>query len=133
MSDTSKLRLYTKEELVNYPMHLRVGDLKKFLDKHSLDDNAIVMVQRVEDIYYEKNNWGVYLKKGESYNYCLKHNRDVESGKYLDKEKYPNIKPENLKIMSEKDMQDAMDQYHPAWSCIRYNDDKEMLFIDLHY
>jgi hypothetical protein len=25
------------------------------------------------------------------------------------------------------------EQYHPAWGCVRYGDDTDLLFIDLHY
>jgi hypothetical protein len=56
-------------------------------------------------VYYEKHGWGVYLKEGE-------HTVNDENG---------NIVKESL------------EQYHPAWCCVRYKDDSDILFIDLHY
>ena len=96
----------TKNELVNrYEHFLTVGDLKAFLNKHNLPDNAKVVVQRVEDVYYEKHNWGVYLKESE-------HTLKDEQG---------NVVKESL------------EQYHPAWCCVKYRDEDDLLFIDLHY
>lgn len=88
---TSKM---TKEDLDNsYEHYLTVGTLKKFLEEHNLPDNAKVVVERVEDAYYENNNWSVYEK-------------DTDNGK---------------------------SQYTPAWCAVRYKEDKDLLFIDLHY
>lgn len=87
-----------------YNHGLTVGKLKKYLADHDLPDDALVLIQRVEDRYYETHGWGVYLKEGE-------YARDREG----------NIIKENLQ------------QYHPAWCCLQYEDDKDLLFIDLHY
>jgi len=101
-----KIKEITKEELINqYQDYLTVGDLKNFLNKHNLPDNAKVVVQRVEDIYYEKHNWGVYLKEGEH-----------------------TLKDEQGNIIKE-----SLEQYHPAWCCVKYNNEDDVLFIDLHY
>lgn len=43
-------------------MNLTVGDLKKFLETHNPPDDAIVLVERVKDIYFE-NMVGKRLKK----------------------------------------------------------------------
>jgi hypothetical protein len=95
----------TKEELKKYNYYLTVGDLKKFLDKHNLPDNSPVLIQRVEDVYYEEHRWGVYLKEGE---HTFKDNEG------------------NL-------VKESLEQYHPAWSCVKYKDEDDILFIDLHY
>lgn len=85
-----QLKEITKEELINsYDHYLTVGRLKEFLNKHNLPDTAKVVVQRVEDVYYEKHNWGVYLKE--------------------------------------------MEQYHPAWCCVKSSGEDDVLFINLHY
>ena len=84
----------TKKELKTlYKDHLTIGDLKQFIKDHDLQDDAKVLIERVEDVYYEEHNWDVYKKKSEI----------------------------------------GESQYHPAWSCIKYGDEKEHLFIDLHY
>lgn len=96
----------SKEELTNeYDHFLTVGVLKKFLNKHNLPESAKVVVQRIEDVYYEKHKWGVYLKEGE-------HTFKDNDGKVV---------------------KNSLEQYHPAWSCVKYNDEDDVLFIDLHY
>ena len=100
------LKEIAKEELTNgYDHFLTVGGLKKFLNKHNLPESAKVVVQRIEDVYYEKHSWGVYLKEGE-------HTFKDDDG---------NI------------VKSSMEQYHPAWCCVKYNDEDDILFIDLHY
>jgi hypothetical protein len=96
----------SKEEIKNrYIDFLTVGDLKKFLQKHKLKDSAKVLIQRVEDVYFEKHNWGVYLKEGEH----------------------------TFKDVHGEIVKESLEQYHPAWSCVKYNDENDILFIDLHY
>jgi len=100
------LKEITKEQLTNgYDQYLTVGGLKEFLNKHNLPVSAKVVVQRIEDVYYEKHNWGVYLKEGEH-----------------------TFKDDNGNIVKS-----SMEQYHPAWCCVKYNDEDNVLFIDLHY
>lgn len=95
----------SKAELQKYEHFLTVGELKEFLYKHNIPNDSKVLIQRIEDVYFEKHGWDVYLKEGE-------HSYKDDNG---------NIVPE------------SMEQYHPAWSCARYNDDPDILFIDLHY
>jgi hypothetical protein len=96
----------TKEQLVSeYDYYLTVGKLKDFLSRHDFPDDAKVLVQRVEDIYYENHGWGVYLKESEFPLYD-------EFGK-------PDPK--------------SMNQYHPAWACVKYSEEDNDLFIDMHY
>ena len=126
----------TKEDIKGYTgrgHHLTVRDLKKFLEEHNLPDDAPVVVQRVEDVYYEKHGWGVYLKGGYWYNYAKRWNDDIDSGKYLDEEQYPLMKGKELEKISDEDMKKDMEQYHPAFCCVWYKDDQDILFLDLHY
>lgn len=75
------------EDLSKYEDYLTVGKLRKFLEEHSeLPDDALVLTQRVEDKYYEKNGWGVVLKESAWYETeqeqyhpawcCVKYNND---------------------------------------------------------
>ena len=123
----------SKEELLEYTDNLTVGKLKEFLNKHKLPDNAIVIVQRIEDVYYEKHGWSVYLKSGEYTNKIKKWNKDVMAGKYSDEEEYPKLKGVDLKLYTESDIHASKEQYHPVWCCVRYKDDKDVLFLDLHF
>ena len=84
------MKKLTKDELKNgLHSHLTVGELRAFLNENNLPDDALVLVQRVEDVYYKKHGWSVY-EKGDS-------------------------------------------QYTPAWSCVSFKQDKDLLFLDLHY
>jgi len=124
----------SKEKLLSYIKSgfLTVGGLKKFIEKHNMSDDSIIVVQRIEDFYYENNHWSVYLKEGEHAYWCRQWNKDIESGKYLDVDKYPNMKEESLKLFTEEQIRQSMEQYHPIWSCVHYKDDKDVLFLDLH-
>jgi len=52
MDDNKKVRVL--EDLSKYKDYLTVGKLKKFLEEHpELPDDANVLIQRVEDVYYE--------------------------------------------------------------------------------
>lgn len=85
----------TSQEAKNkYEHYLRVGDLKKQLEKYP--DDALVVAQRVEDVYYEKHGWETINKPDPIYN---EHNQ----------------------------------QYTPVWGVCHYMDDKDCLFLDLHY
>lgn len=54
----------TKEELeTGYKGFLTVGELRKFLVNHNIQDSSKILIQRVEDMYYEDYSWKVYEKK----------------------------------------------------------------------
>ena len=105
----------TKEEIMGYP-NMNVGELKKFLAENNIPDDAKILIQRVEDVYFDKNNWGVYRKEGEA-TQSLRH--------MCSKLKSVDI--------TEDDIKNSMEQYHPAWWACTYKDDNDLLFIDLHY
>ena len=103
------MKTLSKEDLKYLNAGFTIGKLREFLAKHpELPDDGLVMIERVEDVYYEKHGWKVYLK-------------DDEHTQYLrDKDKSP------------EEVEKSMNQYHPAWCSKIYPDDKN-LFIDLHY
>jgi len=122
------------EDLSSYKDYLTVGKLKKFLEEHSeLPDNALVLTQRVEDRYYEKNGWGVVLKEGYHYQMNKTHNirmeEEIRRRKNGEHPKYDTEDPSKHIV----ELGDSMkEQYHPAFSCLKYKDD-DNLYIDLHY
>ena len=88
----------TKEEAKGYQHHCCVGQLIDFIEKYDIPKDALIMIQRIEDRYFERNHWKVYEK-------------DQSLG--------------SIKTTA---------QYHPAWSPVFYNDDRnDFLFLDLHY
>jgi hypothetical protein len=131
-----KITPLNKEELLSYLNHgyMTVGALKKFIEKHEVPDDALVVVQRVEDFYYEDHGWKVYLKEAEHSNWMKSYNNALDRGEFDDKEKYPDFKDEMRKKFTEEQIIEASSQYHPAWCPVLYEDDgKEILFLDLHY
>lgn len=105
--------LMTKERLKEHTTkyhYITVGELKKFIEKHNIPDDAPVVVQRVEDFYFEENNWDVYLKDGEETH---------------------QLKIENNSTYEE--IEGSMAQYIPIWCCVRYKDDSDVLFLTPHY
>ena len=116
--------------------YLTVGKLKEFLAETNLPDTALVLVQRVEDKYYEKHGWDVYLKEGYHFHSHVEMNKnmqdEIERRARGEEPEYPKIDDPSKYICSEEDVVHLKEQYHPAWCCVHYSDDEE-LFIDLHY
>jgi hypothetical protein len=108
-----------------------IGELKTFINKHNLPDDGNILIQRVEDFYYDMNHWGVVLKEGEAYNYAKTINAQLENGDFENKEEWP--KHPGFEHMSEENLKSLMEQYHPAWCPVKYNEDNKNLYIDLHY
>ena len=126
----------TKEKVLGMNHFLTAGDLIKFIQENQIPMNAPVMIQRVEDVYYEEHGWGSYLKKGEHYWNAdsLNNNMKEEIDRRArgEEAEYPRIK-DPIDFMTELEDDRLMEQYHPAWCCVGYKDDTDMLFIDLHY
>ncbi len=123
----------TKEQLKKYDHYLTVGKLLEFIKKHNIPNDALVLSQRVEDIYFEKYSWGVYLKEGYGSHRMKEFNRSIDTGEFDDKEKYPSLTDEMKNKFTEEDIISSMEQYHPVWSPVYYEDDSDILFLDLHY
>ena len=122
------------EDLGRYQNYLTVGRLKKFLEQHpELPDDALVLTQRVEDKYYEENGWGVVLKEGDHYNMSKTHNiRMEEEIRRRKNGEHPKYDMEDPSKYIHELSDDLKEQYHPAWSCVKYKGDNN-LYIDLHY
>lgn len=134
MKDKNNIKKLTKEDIKNYKQHLTVGGLKEFVKKNGIPDGAKIMIQRVEDFYFERNDWGVYLKEGFHYHSAKKMNENL----------LKESKRRECGLEPEYDIEDPLsniieigdelkEQYHPAWNCVNYKDDQDFLFIDLHY
>ena len=122
------------EDPNKYKDYLTVGRLRKFLEQNpELPDDSLVLIQRVEDMYYEKGGWGVVLKEGHYYNMVKTNNvrmqEEIQRRKNGEHPKYEMEDPS--KYITEL-TDEWKEQYHPAWTCLRYRDDNN-LYIDLHY
>jgi hypothetical protein len=69
--------LTEKEVTEKFTHHLTVGGLKESIESYNIPDDAKVVIQRVEDYYYERS-WGVMLKEGESYNNVISFNKKMK-------------------------------------------------------
>lgn len=53
------IKILSKNDIIGSHMNMSVGSLRKFLDENKdLKDDVAVVIERVEDRYFEKNNWG---------------------------------------------------------------------------
>lgn len=154
------MNIYTKEDLekTNHP-RLTVKQLKDFIEKNNLADDALVMIQRVEDMYYDgvdisgmrgcqytengifpegskSSGWLVYLKGGYHYHQQLKRNKEmldeIERRQKGEESHYPGIEDPSKYIATEEQLNKLKEQYTPAHCPVVYSDEKH-LFIDLHY
>lgn len=119
--------------------YLTVGKLLNFLNDKiksgELTEDSLVLSQRVEDIYFEENEWGVVKKKGEHYEWFEQHNKKIDDGFFNDKNKFPleiNKNEEFLNKISDEQLEESIDQYHPVWCPLNYENDTN-LYLNLHY
>jgi hypothetical protein len=91
----------------NYINGLTVGALKELIYRYNLPADGKVLIERIEDFYYENNSWGVVYKEDEQFREISKHLTDIE-------------------------IKHCMDQYHPAWYACKFKDDDKNLYICLH-
>ena len=97
----------------------------------NLPDDGEVYIQKIEDIYFEKHGWSTLKVCGEHYHNAVQRNMNIDSGRYLDKEQYPSIRPELLVKYSEHDLEQMKEQYIDTHCCINY--DGKNLYITSHY
>lgn len=113
------MNTFTKEHLLEQGKDrhcLTVGELKKFLAEHDMSDDAPVLIQRVEDKYYE----GLDISGMRGPNGIIPTGSKASGWKV-----YPKVQG----FVNDT----YQTQYTPAWCCVYYKEDKEILFIDLHY
>lgn len=126
-----------KEDLESYrTSYLTVGKLRRILSDPEIKDDALVMIERVEDVYYEKHNWGLYLKDSYLWNIITEKNKElqdeIDRRKKGEMPRFTSIKDPAKYITDDAERANYQDQYHPAFSACMFNDEKE-LFIKLHY
>jgi hypothetical protein len=148
------MRLVEKSEIVQ-SQTMTVGDLLAFIKERNVPLDAKIMIQRVVDKYYEgfdisglmgpdgvlpegsmSEPWGIYLKKGYAYYEAMEMNELMEAEIKKRKEgletEYPGIEnpAEYIQDLNDTSLQE---QYHPAWSPVFYDDETDLLFLDLHF
>ena len=125
-------KTHTQEEIrKEYKHYCTVGQLKEILKKNNIPDDAKIFIERVEDVYFEKYKWGTVKKKGVSY--CSEKrliDKAKPGGAFHDKEQYPRMDEETIQniLDSEKDLDECMDEYVPAWWPVVYDGDDNIYF-----
>lgn len=136
---------------------LKIKDIKRFLENNQdLDDEAIVMIERIGDSYFngmditglmtvngiappgtKTEGWPVYLVEGESYHSAKNFEKDmieeVEIIKSGGERQYPGIENPEEKIGVYEDWDKLKDQYQVGNCFWRYPDQKDMVFLAIHY
>ena len=139
--------------------HMRVGDLRRALANPELSDDAIVLIEHVNDNYYEGGHdisgfsgqledgtygplpegsrteeWPVVLRDGYWAHVMKEHNRKVDSGYYDDRENFPEPHPSHKIKYTDEEIRQAMTKFAPAHCCgVGGKNDKDAFFIHLHY
>lgn len=144
-------------DLINkYKDFYTVGQLLEYIIKYNIPMDAKILMQRVEDRYFEgidtsgmcgqledgsygslplgskAKGWETFRIEGENSAFMRNLNERIDSGEFNDKEEYPDIKPENLIKFTEEDIDKVKDEYYPCWSPVYYENEKH-LFLDAHY
>lgn len=103
----------TKENLIKRKNSTyTVGQLLKYIKEHNVSEDAIILVEKVDDEYF---NGGIDISGMRGVNGILPEGSRANEWEVLLKTR------------------DGIPTYYaPIWSPIKY-DDKEFLFLDLHY
>jgi hypothetical protein len=146
-----------KEHFTEMKHVLKVKDIKRFLENNQdLDDEAVVMIERIEDRYFDgfdisgfstsegiaptgkkSDQWSVYLVEGESYNWAKQFEEDLIEEVKIIKEggerQFPFIENPEEKIGTYDDWDKLKDQYQVANCFWRYPEQKDIVFLAIHY
>lgn len=109
--------------------HLKLKDLRKLIaNTYTMDENTPVLVERVEDFYFEKNGWDTY--KGVSAFYYQSSQLKENLKKDNWQEDYPDLSQEQRNsIINETEADYYTDQFYAAWYI---TSDKENKIIKIH-
>lgn len=131
-------RLLSREDVqngVNNFHFFTYGRLKEELAKHDIPDDTPILVERVEDVYFEKNGWDVMLIEGDFSRQMRDWNAQLAAGE-ITKEEYPGLyEEENHPLLTphtEDEIKEASDQFIQTWH-IGYSPKHKLLLVHLHY
>ncbi len=81
------------EDIEKYRDHhyLTVGKLKEWIEKFDVPNDALVCVQRVEDVYYEKHGWKTIKRQDHIYKDYLQEYTPVWSPCDYEQDKEDNV------------------------------------------
>lgn len=123
-----------RDKLLSRNIQLTVKDFKEYLERYNVPDDAVILTQRIEDHYFENNNWDVYLKKGEGYYERIEWNEKCK-GEFKDIEQYPYLNRDNLREFTDEELKLSMEQYYSLHCITHFRDepDNKVVFLTAHY
>jgi hypothetical protein len=125
-----------KEIKEKWQHYATVGDLLEFIYKNNISRDAKILLQRVEDVYFNEHHWTTINKEGENYHYAKNFNDELLEGKYENKDEYPEFDINKIKPLEgeklNKFLEDSKDKYYACWSPVKYSND-DNLYLDAHY
>jgi hypothetical protein len=108
-----------------------VGQLKKFIEEHNIPDDATIVYQRIEDIYFEGADISGMRGKLPNGEYgVLTPGTKAKGWETIKKEGYWYHKMKELNI-SEEDLEKSKEEYIEVHSPVLF--DKEHLYLTAHY
>ena len=127
------MKYYKRQDLINNKSHgLTMKELREFINKNpQIKDNTKVLIERIEDKYFERNGWQTLLVKGEKYYNAEEFNKkmlqEIKDRKQGKGEYQKELNPKKaIKILND----DLKDKFFPAWCILK---DKDFVYIFNHY
>ena len=146
----------TREQLFKMSMNYTVRDLLKFIKDNQISEDAVIVVERVKDSYYEGSDisgmggctttpdgiyppgskstgWSVLCKENMFTHTMREWNQKVKDGIYQNRKSYPKMSDEMRNhIYSEEEILLSRTQYSSITYAVGYPE-KDILYLDLHY
>lgn len=115
---------------------LKMSDLRDFVNKNpQIPGDTMVVVERVEDRYFENHGWHVYDHPGWFYNTYLSFNNSMdeenERRKMGEKPEFGEIEYPLENKFTEDDLEGSKEQFFRAWDISNLNN--KIVLIHNHY
>lgn len=118
-------------KIEKYEYFHTVGKLLDFIEKNNIPRDGKILVQRVEDFYFEKNNWKTIDMPGHQYYMAEQMKNKALSGVFDDRKKYPKMTDKTRDALANQDLEPLKDKYIVSFCAVKHDDDN--LYIDCHY
>jgi D-hexose-6-phosphate mutarotase len=118
-------------KIEKYEDFATVGDLLDFIEKYKIPREGKILVQRVEDVYFDKSNWKTIDMPGFQHHQIKSQVDKAIDGTYSNKEEYPLMTDELIESLKKINLDEFKDKYIVAWSPVKHDDDN--LYLDCHY
>ena len=111
---------------------MKVKDFLKYIKDNNISEDAEIMVERVEDVYFDEHNWTTEKQKSYLW-YAMKEQIiKARTGVYDDKEKYPDMTDVLIENILSTDLDDFYREYVKTESVSEYPD-SDKVYIHCHY